>query len=133
MHQHPASIQLRFKHAADRRNRTWVRASIREVLARREEAKRFPPPLPFSEILTEAVKKCSSISMDPRRMQGSPCIAGTRIPVHLVLWAVEQHGSIDGALKSYPDLTTQQVKDALYFGEVVLGSNRVNTEAAPTS
>jgi uncharacterized protein (DUF433 family) len=107
-----------------------VRASVYDLLARREEAKRFPPPLPFSEILAEAVKKCPSISMDSRRMQGRPCIAGTRIPVHLVLWAVEQHGSIEGALKSYPDLDAQQVKDAIYFAEIVLGSPSVLAEPA---
>lgn len=129
MHQHPTSIQSQCWHAADRRDRTWVRASKHDLLARREEAKRFPPRRSFSEVLAEAVKNCASISMDPRRLQGRPCIAGTRIPVHLVLWAVEQHGSIDGALKSYPDLDVQQIKDALYFAEIVLGSPSVNETA----
>lgn len=72
---------------------------------------------------------CSSISIDPRVQSGKPCIAGTRIPVHLVLWAVEHKGSIAGAIKSYPDLTAQQIKDALYFAEIILGSPKnVNSE-----
>jgi uncharacterized protein (DUF433 family) len=87
----------------------------------------------YSSVLDRALKLCPSISIDDLRQQGKPCIAGTRIPVHLVLWAVEQHGSVEGVLKSYPDLTTQQVKDALYFSEIVLGSHRVNTQAALAS
>jgi uncharacterized protein (DUF433 family) len=133
MHHHPGSAQSRCSHSADRRNRTWVRVSVHDLQARREEAKRFPPRLSFSEALNEAVEKCASISVDARRMQGRPCITGTRIPVHLVLWAVEQSGSIEGALRSYPDLTAQQVKDALYFAETILGSPNVITEAAPTA
>jgi uncharacterized protein (DUF433 family) len=66
-------------------------------------------------------------------MQGRPCIAGTRIPVHLVLWAIEQHGSVEGALKSYPDLSVEQVKEALYFAETVLGSPSAVTETALTA
>lgn len=85
------------------------------------------------EVYRRALGQCPSISMHPRRQQGLPCIAGTRIPVHLVIWAVEQSGSIDGALKSYPDLSRQQVKDALYFAESILGSPDVITEAAPTA
>ena len=80
-----------------------------------------------------ALERCPSISINVRRQQGVPCIKGTRIPAHLVIWAVEQSGSIAGALKSYPDLTTQQVKDALYFAETILGSPNVITEAALTT
>lgn len=85
------------------------------------------------EVYRQAISQCPSISMDPRREQGRPCIAGTRIPVHLVLWAVEKSGSIKGALKSYPDLSAQQVKDALYFAETILGSPSVVTEASLTA
>jgi len=80
-----------------------------------------------------ALHKCPSISVDARRQEGLPCISGTRIPVHLVLWAIEQTGSIEGALKSYPDLTALQVKDALYFAETVLGSYDVFSETTVTS
>jgi uncharacterized protein (DUF433 family) len=80
-----------------------------------------------------AASECPSISVNPRVQNGKPCIAGTRIPVHLVLWSVEHKGSIAGALKSYPDLTTQQIKDALYFAEVILGSPNVNSEAATSA
>ena len=94
---------------------------------------RSPNNASINDVYRRALKQCPSISMNPRRQQGKPCIAGTRIPVHLVLWALEQHGSIEGVLKSYPDLTTQQVKDALYFAETVLGSTRAINEATFTT
>jgi uncharacterized protein (DUF433 family) len=109
--------------------RGWDRQfMVRQVL---ERSTFFSSEVKFKDVLKRALQECPSISLDHRRMQGRPCIAGTRIPVHLVLWAVEQHGSIDGALKSYPDLNVQQVKDALYFAETVLGSSSVITQTAP--
>ena len=69
----------------------------------------------------EAIIRCpSSISIDVEVMEGQPCIAGTRIPVRSVLRAIEHYGSIEGAVKCYPDLTAQQVQDALFFSQVVL-------------
>jgi uncharacterized protein (DUF433 family) len=57
--------------------------------------------------------------MDPATMAGAPCIAGTRIPVYMVLDAVEHYGSLDVTL-SYPRLTLQQVKDAIGFAKLVV-------------
>jgi uncharacterized protein (DUF433 family) len=85
----------------------------------------FPPQVKFEDILARATTNCPSITMNPRRMNGLPCVDGTRIPVHLVLWAIEHHGSIEGAIEAYPDLTVQQVKDALYFAEIVIGAPSV--------
>lgn len=51
------------------------------------------------------------ITVNPDRQQGLPCVGGTRIPVHLVVWA-EAHGS---ALESYPDLSPQQIKECLLY------------------
>ena len=93
----------------------------------------FPPALPFEEVLARASRECPSITINPRRMHGLPCIVGTRIPVHLVLWAVEHRGSIDGAIAAYPDLTVQQVKDALFFAETVMGSQSALNETTLAS
>ena len=64
-----------------------------------------------------SVSRELEIWIDPDRQEGLPCIKGTRVPVHLVLRAIEQTGSIAGALRSYPQLTEQQVKDVLYFAQ----------------
>ena len=53
-------------------------------------------------------------------MEGQPCISGTRIPVRAVLRAIEYYESLDGAIRCYPHLTKSQVKDALYFSQVLL-------------
>lgn len=67
-----------------------------------------------------AMKRCPSISVDPEVMEGQPCIVGTRIPVRSVLRAVEQYGSLEEAVRCYPHLTVDLIKDALYFSQVVL-------------
>lgn len=71
-------------------------------------------------VFREAVRRCPSISIDDDIMEGQPCIEGTRIPVRAVVRALEIYGSIDGAVKCYPHLNEQQVKDALYFTQIVL-------------
>lgn len=101
------------------------------VAAKKKGACRFSE-IPISEVYRRAVKLCPSISVNPQRQQGRPCVSGTSIPVHLILWAVEQHGSIKGALKSYPDLTLEQVKDALYFAEIVMGSTDMGSASVLT-
>jgi uncharacterized protein (DUF433 family) len=76
--------------------------------------------VPFSFILEKASRDFPSITVDHKVLSGTPRIAGTRIPVYMVLDAVEYYGTLDGALRSYPDLTLQQVKDALSFAGTVL-------------
>ena len=53
-------------------------------------------------------------------MGGSPCLRGTRIPVYMILDALEYHGSVEGALESYPNLTKEQVRDAIRFAKFVM-------------
>jgi uncharacterized protein (DUF433 family) len=53
-------------------------------------------------------------------MAGAPCIRGTRIPVYMVLDAIEHYGGVEAALRSYPRLTIQQIKDAIGFAKLVV-------------
>lgn len=78
----------------------------------------YPPAVLKS--LEEAIKRCPSISIDADIMEGQPCIAGTRIPVRAVLRAIELYGAIKGATMCYPQLSIEQVEDALYFSQVIL-------------
>lgn len=71
-------------------------------------------------VFERAAKESPSVSINPAIMDGQPCIAGTRIPVHSVLRAIEHYGSLEAAVKCYPHLTVPQVKDALYFAQTVL-------------
>jgi uncharacterized protein (DUF433 family) len=71
-------------------------------------------------LLERAMRRCPSISMDVKIMQGQPCIVGTRIPVRSVLRALEQYGSVTEVRTCYPHLTVEQIEDALYFSQVIL-------------
>jgi uncharacterized protein (DUF433 family) len=73
-----------------------------------------------ANIFSEASRQCPTISMDDGIMEGQPCLAGTRIPVRSVLRSLELYGSIDGVIKCYPHLNSEQVKDALYFSQLIL-------------
>jgi uncharacterized protein (DUF433 family) len=77
-------------------------------------------PKDVSNVFAAALARVHRVSVDPDVMEGQPCIRNTRIPVRSVIRAVEQYGSIDGAVKCYPHLTQEQIKDALYFAQIVL-------------
>ena|ERR1039457_1641981 len=77
-------------------------------------------PADLSKVFEQAMRRCPSISIKEDVMEGQPCIDGTRIPVRSVIRAVEQYGSIEGALTCYPYLNSDHVKDALYFSQVIM-------------
>ncbi len=116
------SLHQKQRGAVERRFRYFQNEAIEK---QKESSQNAPRDISAVELYRAALKQCPSISIDRRRQGGLPCIGGTRIPVHLVLWTIEHSGSIEGALKAYPDLTTEQVKDAIYFAETVLGSDSV--------
>lgn len=76
--------------------------------------------LPVAGVFRIASKVYPSISVDPEVMGGAPCVAGTRIPVYMILDAIEYQGTIEGAIRSYPRLTIEQVKDAIGFAKLVV-------------
>jgi uncharacterized protein (DUF433 family) len=74
----------------------------------------------YDTVLKKAAEEHPSIVMDYDVLCGSPRITGTRIPVYMVLDAVQYYGDVKGALTSYPQLTIEQVKEAISFASVVL-------------
>jgi uncharacterized protein (DUF433 family) len=74
----------------------------------------------MKSVFARASRALSSIDVNPLIQGGVPVVKGTRIPLHAVLRAVEQEGSLNGAMESFPDLTLKQVKDALYFARLIL-------------
>ena len=89
-------------------------------------------PAALLAVFDEAARRSPLISIDNETLEGQPCISGTRIPVRSVLRALELCGSIEEVRVYYPDIDIQQVKDALYFSQVVLEPPRGidETEAA---
>lgn len=76
--------------------------------------------VPFSTVLEGALERAEFVAMDYAILGGSPRIANTRIPVYMILDAIEFHGDLAGVLKSYPELTMEQVRDAVLFAASVL-------------
>lgn len=74
----------------------------------------------FCSVLESAAKHYRHIAMDKEVLGGTPRIAETRIPVYMVLDAIEYYGDLKGALKSYPQLSLDQVKEAVCFAGEVL-------------
>ena len=89
----------------------WRESAIDEVRAY---------SFPVSEAFQIAISEYPTVSVKPNVMSGAPCVDGTRIPVYMILDAIEPHGSLHGALESYPNLTAKQVKDAIGFAKIVV-------------
>jgi uncharacterized protein (DUF433 family) len=66
------------------------------------------------------MKPFSRITVNSGQMGGVPCIRGLRIPVATVLTMVSEGMSETEILKAYPDLETEDVREALrYAAETV--------------
>jgi uncharacterized protein (DUF433 family)/predicted nuclease of predicted toxin-antitoxin system len=59
--------------------------------------------------------KFSRITIDPRQMDGVPCIRSLRIPVATVVGMVADGMTREEILKAYPDLKAKDVKEALRY------------------
>ena len=60
------------------------------------------------------------IEIDPRRCNGKPVVAGTRIPVTVVLDQLADAGSIQELLRRYPELTRDIVVGVLRYCNTVI-------------
>jgi uncharacterized protein (DUF433 family) len=74
----------------------------------------------FESVLQKAASHYNCIAIDSEIIGGTPRIANTRIPVYMVLDAIEYYGNLDGALTSYPQLSLAQVREAVCFAGEVL-------------
>jgi uncharacterized protein (DUF433 family) len=57
----------------------------------------------------------SRISIDPDVMGGKACIAGTRVPVHIILGHLGSGATIQELLAGYPFLTEPDVRAAIAY------------------
>jgi len=55
------------------------------------------------------------ITVDPKRMDGVPCIRGLRIPVATVVGMIADGMSEREILEAYPDLEAADIREALHF------------------
>jgi uncharacterized protein (DUF433 family) len=59
--------------------------------------------------------KFTRITVNPRQMDGIPCIRGLRIPVAAVVSMVAEGMTTDEILKDYPDLEPDDIQQALQY------------------
>ena len=55
------------------------------------------------------------IRIDSGIHHGDPCLAGTRVPVSVVVWSIADGDSYEQILASYPQLTREDIQAALLF------------------
>jgi uncharacterized protein (DUF433 family) len=59
--------------------------------------------------------KFTRITVNPRQMDGAPCIRGLRIPVATVVDMVAQGMTEEEILRGHPDLEKEDIKESLQF------------------
>jgi uncharacterized protein (DUF433 family) len=60
------------------------------------------------------------IMQDPDVLVGKPVVAGTRIPVALVLGHLAQNPDLQDLFSAYPELTVQDVKACLAYAQAAV-------------
>lgn len=65
------------------------------------------------------------ISVDPSVCSGKPCIRGTRIMVKNILGMIAGGYTIEKVLEAYPELTREDVAEALSYASQVIDEEKV--------
>jgi uncharacterized protein (DUF433 family) len=61
------------------------------------------------------MKVLERVEIDPRVCNGRPVIKGTRIPVTIILERIGEGESWESILRSYPELTKEDIQAAIYY------------------
>lgn len=70
------------------------------------------------------------ISIDHRIMGGVPCVRGTRIPVTTVVGMVAEGMSSDEILADFPQLTLDDIREALRYAAAAVDERELPLPAA---
>ena len=71
------------------------------------------------------------VTVNVRQMGGVPCIRGLRIPVATVVAMVADGMSEDQILAAYPDLETEDIREALRYAAEALRERALPLVPAP--
>jgi len=69
------------------------------------------------------------ITIDPRQMDGLPCIRGLRIPVTTVIDMAAAGLSEDDILREYPDLERDDIREALRYAAAAVRERQLPQRA----
>ena len=75
--------------------------------------------------------KYSRITIDPDQMGGAPCIRGLRIPVSTVVGMVAEGMAEAEILHAYPDLSTEDIREALRYAAEAVRERELPLVATP--
>jgi uncharacterized protein (DUF433 family) len=67
------------------------------------------------------------ITSDPAILGGKPCVKGTRISVEMILEWIASGATRDDVVKSYPQVTVEDVEEALGFAAQSLSNEMIMT------
>jgi uncharacterized protein (DUF433 family) len=84
-------------------------------------------------VFLDAARRCAmndQITVDPRICNGKPVLAGTRIPITVVLDQLAETGSVQEVLCRYPELSPEQIKAALQYCHAMIDHTELEPEAA---
>ena len=74
----------------------------------------------------------SRIVSDPNILRGKPCVRGTRLSVEFLLELVASGASRDEIVKAYPQLTVDDVEEALRYASHFLENDvLISSEVTP--
>ena len=59
--------------------------------------------------------KFKRITVNPKQMNGMPCLRSLRIPVATVVGMVAEDMAAEEILRTYPDLEREDIREALQF------------------
>jgi uncharacterized protein (DUF433 family) len=75
-------------------------------------------------------KKFDRITIDPGLVNGQPCIRNMRLTVRRVVEAVAIYTDWQELQKEYPELETEDIRQALEFAATNLDSETIRLEVA---
>lgn len=71
------------------------------------------------------------ITVNPDQMGGVPCIRGLRIPVSTIVGMVAEGMNEPEILQAYPDLQSQDIRQALHYAAEAVRERELPLVSAP--
>jgi uncharacterized protein (DUF433 family) len=71
------------------------------------------------------------ITVDPEKIGGVPCIRGLRIPIATIVEMVAEGMDDEEILRAYPDLESEDIREALRYAAVAVREGEIPLLPAP--
>lgn len=70
--------------------------------------------------MNRELRTTPEIEIDPRRCNGKPVVAGTRIPLTVILDQLAESGSVEAVVRKFHELTHKTVVAVLQYSHDVI-------------